>query len=207
MKKYITSIMAGLMVTATGAFAGTQATNANTVAPTLQVSATIQTAVRLTLATGTVAAFHCTVNPGGGDYQMDFGTVDALGINNGLCNKFAPTTPGTSDAVYWSDYSVTPVYTSHATIASTTVTARVTSDFAAPNNIYVVRDTANSAAIPGGVGAMTAMGVASADVIASAPPNGTAFTRYIGVGVKPTNGVAGLTGAQSATVTFTLTVN
>ncbi len=106
MKKYFTIFALGMMALSTAAFAATTATNTNTVSPTLQISATIQSAVQLTLSTGTAAVTHCAVTPGTGtDYAMSFGTVDALAINNGACNKFAPTTPGVTNAIYWSDYN------------------------------------------------------------------------------------------------------
>src|SRR5437868_15529620 len=95
MKKYFTIFALGMMALSTAAFAGTTAVNTNTVSPTLQISATIQKAVQLTLSTGTAAVTHCAVTATGGtDYAMSFGTVDALGINAGSCNKFAPVTPG-----------------------------------------------------------------------------------------------------------------
>src|SRR5258705_12919173 len=101
MKKFFTIFALGMMALSTAAFAGTTATNTNTVQPTLQISATVQSAIQLTLTTGTSTAAHCPVGPGAGtDYSMSFGTVDALGINNGGCNKFAPTTPGTPKAIY-----------------------------------------------------------------------------------------------------------
>jgi hypothetical protein len=209
MKKYSILLLVGLMALSTAAFAGTSAANSATVSPTLQVSATIQKAVSLTLSTGTVAASHCAVAAGAAppDYTMNFGTVDALGINAGNCNKFNPATPGTSNAIYWSDYTLTPVYTSHQAFAGTTITAQVSTDFAAPHNIFIVRDSANSAAVPGSAAAFTAVGVASADTISAAGTvSGTALTRYIGVAVTPANSATVLQGAQSATVTFTLTV-
>jgi hypothetical protein len=209
MKKYSILILAVMLAFATAAFAGTQATNTNTVSPTLQVSATIQKAVRLTLSTGTAAVTHCAVVAAGGtpDYTMSFGTVDALGINAGNCNLFAPATPGVSNAIYWSDYNLTPIFTGQS-VATSTITSQVTTDFAAPHNVFIVRDSANSSAVPASGAAFTAMGVASADTIATNPTNGTAITRYIGVAVTPANGgaPAPLTGPQSATVTFTLTV-
>ena len=206
--KRITIMLAAVLVLSVSAIAATQATNTTTVSPTLTISATIQKAVSLTLSTGTAAVSHCSVAAGGGppDYTMNFGNVDALGVNAGNCNKFAPATPGTTDAVYWSDYTLTPVYTSHQASSNSKITAQVTTDFGTPNNIYIVRDTANSATVPASVGSFTAMGTSSADQIASTVASGTALTRYIGVGVKPTNSATALQGAQSATVTFTLTV-
>jgi len=208
MKRMTLAIFAALLTMASTSFAATNATNNNTVAPTLQVQVTVQKAVSLTLLTGTTAGIlHCTVTPTGAspDYTMDFGNVDALGINNGSCNKFAPTTPGVSDAIYWSDYQLVPVYTSQNPSAGSTITAQVTTNFAT-TNLAIVRDTLNSSAVPAGVGDFSTMGVGSADTIGTAGvASGTALTRFIGVQVAPTNG-AGMTGAQTATVTFTLTV-
>lgn len=210
MKRMTIATLVTLLMVASTSFAATQAAGATSVAPTLQISATIQKAVSLTLATGTAAVTHCAVTPNGGnpDYTMDFGNVDALGINPGNCNKFNPTTPGVTDAIYWSDYQITPVYTSHRAFGSTTVTAQVLGDFAAPHNIFIVRDTANSSTVPAGVGSFTAMGTGSSDSIGGlgAPATGIPLTRYIGVEITPANGATVLQLAQSATVTFTLTV-
>jgi hypothetical protein len=207
-KRTTLAILAMIVMIASTSFAATQAANVATIAPTMTVSATIQKAVSLTLSTGTSTATHCAVSAGSGaDYAMNFGTVDALAISGGNCNSFAPATPGTSNAVYWSDYNLLPVYTSHTTgVAASTITAQVTTDFAAPHNIFIVRDSANSSTVPSAVGQFTAMGTSSADTIGAAGvASGTALTRFIGVAVTPANGAV-LTGAQTATVTFTLTV-
>jgi hypothetical protein len=211
MKKYFTIFALGMMSLSTAAFATTVATGTNTVAPTLQISATVQSAVQLTLSAGTTPG-HCAVTaPGPGtDYLMTFGTVDALALSTPTCGtKFAPTTPGSTPAVYWSDYNLTPVWTSQATNTAT-ITARVTTDFpSATRSLTVVRDTANSTAIPTGAGSFTAISTATADTIATATAatNGTPQTRFIGVQVAPTSGAGIPATAQTATVTFTLTVN
>lgn len=207
MKKYFAIFALGMMALSTAAFAGTTATNTNTVSPTLQISATIQSAVQLTLSTGTAAVTHCAVTAGAGtDYAMSFGTVDALGINAGSCNKFAPVTPGVTNAIYWSDYNLTPVFTSQAASANPSITAKVTTDFAAPHNIFVVRDSANASTVPASAAAFTAISTGTPDTIAGPFASGAVQTRYIGVAVTPSNAAGVLTGAQSATVTFTLTV-
>lgn len=60
-KQTLLGVAAALLMSAS-AFAGTQASNTNTVSPTLTVNATIQSAVRLTLSTGTLAGInHCAV--------------------------------------------------------------------------------------------------------------------------------------------------
>lgn len=208
MKKILIVLMAAVLMTATAAFAGTQATNTNTVSPTLQISATVQSAVRLTLSTGTAATPHCTVTPTGGtpDYTVSFGTVDALAINAPTCGSvFAPAVPGTDSAIYWSDYNLTPVFTGQST-TNNTITAKVTTNFTAAD-IAVVRDSANSSTVPTAAGQFTPLATgATADTIATNAANGSALTRFIGVAVSPTNGAGTLTGAQTATVTFTLTV-
>jgi len=183
-------------LSAVPAFADTQAANTNTVSPTLVVTVTIQKAIQLTLATGT----GCTVNSGS-DYSISFGNVDALGINNGCGSKFAPATPGTTNAVYYTDYRLTPTFTSQS-VSTNTLTAYVSSTFSKANLSIVKADSAPSA-----VGDLTAMSTSSGSQtsLASNATSGTAITRYIGVSVAPTNG-AGLTGADSATITYTLTV-
>ena len=209
MKRYVTIIALGMMALSTAAFAATTAVNTNTVSPTLQVSATIQKAVQLTLSTGTAAVTHCTVTPTGGspDYTMNFGTVDALGVNAGNCNKFNPAVAGTDNAIYWSDYNLTPVFTSHTATSGTTISAQVTTNFGV-SNIFVVRDAANSSTVPASAAAFTALSTATPDTIVSGAglTSGTAQTRFIGVAITPANGATVGTGAQSATVTFTLTV-
>ena len=205
MKKYLAFVVLGLMATA--AFAGTATTNTNTVSPTLQVQATVQSAIRLTLSTGTAAiASHCTINPGAGtDYSVNFGTVDALAINAPSCGSvIAPAVPGTSDAIYWSDYNLTPVYTGQAATTNK-ITAVVSANFTA-SDISVVRDNANSATVPTVATDFTPVSTGTPDQIATNVTNGTAITRFIGVAVHPTNGAGTLTGVQNATVTFTLTV-
>jgi hypothetical protein len=149
------------------------------------------------------------VAAGGGtpDYTMNFGSVDALAISNGNCNKFAPAIPGTDNAIYWSDYNLLPAFSSHTSTSTTTITAQVTTNFGAPTNIFIVRDSANSNTVPTTAGQFVAMGTSTADSIGGAGvANGVALTRFIGVAVAPINGAGAATGAQTATVTFTLTV-
>ena len=181
------------------AVAATEATNTNTVSPTLRVNVTVQSAIRLTVATGT----QCAVSAGSGtDYQISLGTVDGLAVAAATCgSKFTPTTPGSTSAVYYSNYSLTPVFTSQ-TVSTNTLTAYVSSAFAKANLTIV---QANSA--PGVIGDLTAMSTnaGSPTSVATNATSGTALTRYLGVSVAPTNG-SSLTGADAATITYTLTV-
>lgn len=215
-KSCLILLAVGLLGLSTVAFAATQGVNTNTVSPTLAVSATIQKAVQLTLSTGTTAGInHCAVVAAGGspDYTMNFGNVDALAINAGGCNKFAPTTPGTTNAIYWTDYNLTPLYTSQAATNASTITAYVSTNFVGPNISVVRTVVADQSTVPANSAAFTNMSTSAAgqDTIATAADmtgtgNGGTMTRFIGVGIAPTNGAANLTGLQTATVTFTMTI-
>jgi len=200
MKHRLAILLAAIMILgAMPAFAATSATSTNTVSPTLKVSVTVLSAVQLTLATNS----GCTVAAGGGaDYSMNFGSVDALGVTAASCgNSFAPTTPGVTNSAYYSDYKLTPVFTSQ-TVSTNTVKAYVSTNFAKAN-LSVVYATAS----PANIAALSAMStnVAAQSVLATNATSGTALTQYVGVEIAPTNG-AGLTGADSAIITYTLTV-
>src|SRR5436305_2948214 len=204
MKRTTLAVIAALLMASTS-FAATQNTGTNTIAPTLQVSATIQSAVQLTISTG-AAAGSCAVSGGTTtDYKMDFGNVDGLAINTPSCgSKYTPAQTG-GNAVYYTEYRLTPSFTSQST-SNNTVTAYVSSNFSLAN-VSIVRDTANTAAVPAANGfSALSTNSGSPDTIASNATSGTAVSRYVGVSIANTNG-AGLTGATSATVTFTLTVN
>ena len=200
MRKHLFTLTAVAMaLVAVQASAKTQDTATNAVSPTLVVKVSVDKAVSLTLAAGT----QCAINPGGGgDYNVDFGTVDALAITAPTCgSSFAPTTPGTTNAVYYTDYTVTPIFTSQA-VTTNTVSAYVFSNFAKAN-LSIVQ--ANS--VPATIAGLTAMSTsfAAQTNVKTDAVSGTPLTRYVGVSVAPTNGAA-LTGADSATITYTLTV-
>ena len=199
-KILIASMMLALL--AMPAFGATSATSTNTISPTLKINVTVQSAIQLTLATNS----QCAVTPAGGapDYSMNFGNVDALGINAPTCgSQFLPTTPGTTNAAYFSDYKITPIFTSQS-VATNTLKAYVSANFAKAN-LSVVYNVGPG--VPASIAALSAMGVTAgtANTLGTNLTSGTAVVQYIGVEVAPTNG-AGLTGADAATVTYTLTV-
>lgn len=191
-----------MMFAAGSALAATTGTATNTVSPILVVNVTVVKAIQLTLATGSLGTTPCAITPAS-DYSMSFGTVDALGITAPTCGKsFAPTTPGVTPAAYYADYKLTPSFTSQ-TVSTNTITAYVSTNFARAS-LSVVE--ANS--LPASIAGLSAMSTSSGSQTTVGTANGasgTAQTAYIGVEIQPTNG-AGLTGADSATVTYTLTV-
>jgi hypothetical protein len=216
MKKQFLLLMTVLLVAAT-AFANTGAVNTNTVSPTLVINATIQDAVLLTLKTGTLAGIsHCTIAAGGGgDYNMSFGTVDALGINASNCNVFAPTTPGQTPAVYYTDYQLTPAWAGLTATNASTIKAFAAAPEAGvaiqiPNTSTDQSTTAGltvSTWATIGATAGTSTPVVSGTVLSGAGADGTSVTRFLALSVSPTAVAAGGGGtAVSTTVTFTMTI-
>ncbi len=165
----------------------------------MKITVTVLSAIQLTLATGTA----CSVTGGSGtDYAIAFGNVDALAITTPACgSKYTPTTPGSTNAVYYSDYTITPMFTSQS-VSTNTITAYVSTNFAKATLSVVQAGSA-----PSGIGSLTAMSTSSGSQtsIATNATSGTAITRYVGVSIAPTNG-ASVSGADSAVITYTLTV-
>lgn len=213
MKRMTLAIFATLLTMASTTFAATSASPypVGGLQTTLQIQATVQTAVQLTLATAT----GCAVNSPGSstDYTMNFGNVDALGINKittacgnaGGAGQYLPTNPGvTDDSTYYSNYTVTPLFTS---FTGTSGTIAVTSAGFAANVPLKLVSGGTSATVPANAAAFSAINGTASNVVTSAA-SGTAYTRWIGVSVDHTNGasVAGVGTQDNATVTFTLTI-
>jgi len=204
---------------ATASFAATTASGTNTVSPTLQINATVQSAISLTLSTGSAAGIASHCNPGTAqatdpNYTMSFGTVDALGLGAPSCGKsfgITGTVPGATgnDAIYATDYVLTPAFAGQLGGTTGTIKAYVSTNFT-PTNLYVVYDTPNTGVVPANAqgGTFTAMPTTSgtAVTVASGAASGTGLTRLVGVGVMPTNGAGSSGVAGSATVTYTLTI-
>jgi hypothetical protein len=200
MKLRIGILLTALLMFSMQAFAVTQAANASTVSPTLKISVTVQKAIQLTLSQGT----GCTLGNTGADYSIAFGTVDALGISIPSCGSvYAPTTPGVSPSVYYTDYKLTPAFSGQTTTNGGTVTAYVSTNFTNPTVLAVVQ--ANAA--PAGIGSLTAMSLSSSTPtsVGTTVASGTAITRYIGVQVSVQNSASPFTSGDSAIVTYTLT--
>jgi len=190
-------------------FATTQATNTNTVSPALKVTVTVQKAIQLTLGNGTVGtACNLTGSGSGFDYTLAFGTVDALAIASPACGlSFAPTTPGTTPAVYYTNYTLTPAFSSQA-VTTNTVGAYISTDFTM-NTMLTITSTGTASGVPASIAAFSPLSklVGSPTSVGTNLVNSTAVTRWIGVQVTPQNGTGTWTGADSAIVTYTMTVN
>ena len=157
------------------------------------VGETVQSAVRLTLATATGGL---TVSPGA-DFSVNFGNVNGLG--------FGPATGLTTVAaaggvVYSTPYLLQPAFSA---FRSTTATIKtfVSSPFAHPT-ILILRDAAASAGPYNNIG--TTAGTATQ--ISNTAADRSSITRFLGLFVSNTNGATAFQGSDSATLTFTMTV-
>jgi hypothetical protein len=157
------------------------------------VGETVQSAVRLTLATATGGL---TISPGA-DFSMNFGNVNGLG--------FGPTTglttvAGAGGVVYSTPYLLQPAFSA---FRSTTATIKtfVSTTFAHPA-ILTLRDAAVSAGPYNNIG--TTAGTATQ--ITNAAADRSSITRFLGLFVSNTNGATAFQGSDSATLTFTMTV-
>jgi hypothetical protein len=218
MKRLLTITLA-VFGMAAASFAGTTATGASTVSPTLQVQATVQSVISLTLSTGSAAGIATHCNPGAAqptdpNYTMNFGNVDALGLTAPTCGKsfgITGTNPGqvNNDAIYATDYVLTPAFAGQLGGTTGTIKAYVSTNFV-PTNLYVVYETAKDGVAPTNAlaGTFTAMPTTSGTAVTldSAAASGTGITHLVGVGVKPTNGAGSSGVAGNATITYTLTV-
>ena len=211
------ALVAGMVMSAVAAFAATGATNTNTVSPTLVINATVQDAVSLTLKTGATAGInHCAIAAGGGgDYNMNFGTVDGMGVSPSNCNVFAPTTPGQTPAVYWTDYQLTPAWAGLTATNAASITAWAPA-LEAGVVIQVPSTSTDQSTTAGlnvgtwttvGATAGTATPVVSGAVLSGAGADGTALNRFLALSVSPTaTAAAGGGTAVTTTVTFTMTI-
>jgi hypothetical protein len=177
-----------LLLSSTG-LAATSATG-TTVAPTLAITVTVQSAVELTLATGTSGPTPCTISTAS-DYSMSFGPVNGLGVGTPFCGG---VTHDTSGATYATSYNLTPRF-SGQTVAAASVALTATA-FANPT-ILTLKEGATT-------GALTAVPTSGTTHTISSLSSGTTVEHYLGVTVS--NAPTGYVGADNTTLTFTMTV-
>jgi len=156
---------------------------------------TVQTAVQLLMAAST----GLSITAGSGtDYAMNFGNVNGLGIAppTGLT-----VTSVSGGVVYATPYLLEPTFSS---FTSTTCTLKtyVSTNFA--NSSVLAMEAASAIGGP-----FTAISLSSATqtvLTTGSTTSGTNFTSYLGLFVSNVNGAGAFNGADSAILTYTLTV-
>jgi hypothetical protein len=175
----MTDTTSGHKATATWTFNGTP-------------SQTVQDAVQLKLST---APGGLTISSGtSSDFSLAFGNVNGLGV--GATN----TVSASGGTVYYTPYLLTPAFTD---FTSTTATIKVyaSTTFAHPT-ILQLKDAAAS----GGPYTVISTTVGSQTQITSTAGDRTSITRYLGLFVGYDNAASPFLGADSATLTYTMTV-
>jgi len=198
-------VLLAVVAMATNAYAQNTpktAVGTNTVSATLAVKATLAKAVSLTLNTGA----GCTVSNGsGGDFSLDFGTIDALGISAGCGGGGAGKYTSSNQAIYFSDYTITPAFTNQGTTSGSTLSAYVSSAFGQSG--FSIVQTNSAPAVFADFAAMSTASGTPTDVKGSSSiATGTALTRYVGVKVDGTNTNTPTGSSSTAVVTYTLTI-
>lgn len=158
---------------------------------TLVLSATVQTALRLTLS----AAGGLAVSPDS-DYSLTFGSVNGLGI--GPAAGLTVTTSSTN-SLYATPYALRPSFTGFSSTTAT-LQARVSTDFAHPA-VLELRDSPDSSTFT----AISKL-AASPTTLTTTAASSASVTRYLGLFVSGVNGAGAFTGADTAILQFTLVV-
>lgn len=167
----------------------------STATAALALTVTVQNAVQLTLGTATGGL---TISPAS-DYSANFGNVNALGVGNtsaGLTKISAA-----NGTIYSTPYLIQPSFSDFAS-ATGSVKMFLSTNFA--NTTVLELDDASSCCAAGSFTALPTASPGTAQITGIS--SGSTITRYLGLRVKQVNGAAGLIGADTATVTYTLTV-
>jgi len=160
---------------------------------TLTLSATIQTAVQLTLSTAPGGA---TITPAS-DFNLNFGNVNALGIGPGAGFTTSAVAGG---MIYHTPYLLNPAFSA---MASTTATIKV---YVSMNFAHPALLTMNDATATNGPYTAISTNVGAQTQITNAAANRSTITRYLGLFVSNVNGASAFNGTDTAVLTFTLTV-
>jgi hypothetical protein len=174
-------------------FTLTNSNNGQTDTVTLATSVNVQTALSLTLGT---ASGGLTVSSAS-DYSMNFGNVNGLGINPSAGLTTASATGG---YLYSTPYVMTPQFSSFTTTSGTLKVYVSTNFIHTP--ILQLEDSATS----GGTYSAIATNSGGQTSITTSATTGTSVTRYLGLWVSNANGASAFTGADNATLTYSLTV-
>jgi hypothetical protein len=174
-------------------FTLTNNNNGQTDTVTLGTSVNLQTALSLTLST---AGGGLTVSAAS-DYCMNFGNVNGLGINPAAGLTTAAATGG---YLYSTPYVMTPKFSSFTT-TSGTLKVYISTNFV-HTAVLQLQDSATS----GGTYSAISTNSGGQTSISTSATTGSSVMRYLGLWVSNANGASAYTGADNATLTYSLTV-
>jgi hypothetical protein len=129
---------------------------------------------------------------------MNFGNVNALGIGPGVG---LTTSPQAGGMIYSTPYNLLPAFTDFSsTTGSINVCVSKTFTHAA---VLLLEDSSNGSA---GSFSNVSTTCSSATSLTTSAADRSTITRYLGLFISNVNGAASFTGADNATLTYTLTV-
>jgi hypothetical protein len=154
---------------------------------------TLQSAVQFTLASAAGGVSIASA----ADFAINFGNVNGMGIGPAAGLTVSSATGG---VVYSTPYLLQPSF-SDQSATTATLTVFVRPNFAHPALLGLQDATSSS-------GPFTTIGGSpgSAIVISTNAANRSTITRFLGLFVSNTNGAGAFTGADAATLDFTITV-
>jgi hypothetical protein len=154
---------------------------------------TLQSAVQFTLASAAGGVSIASA----ADFAINFGNVNGMGIGPAAGLTVSSATGG---VVYSTPYLLQPSF-SDQSATTATLTVFVRPNFAHPALLGLQDATSSS-------GPFTTIGGSpgSAIVISTNAANRSTITRFLGLFVANTNGAGAFTGADAATLDFTITV-
>lgn len=180
------------VVAALCVFAGTAAAQGpvvdnDTTTSSLEMTATVQTAVQLNISTGAGGA-TVSGNSATGLFSIAFGNVNGLGL--GTPTAGVTVVVDSSGALYKTPINLTPVYSGFDT-----ETADITVEAGTSGNEDLARE-GNS-----GISSASTVGASPVSVISNAA-SGSNNERFVGFYIARSE----VTGAKTATLTYTITV-
>ena len=162
-------------------------------------SETVQTAVQLQLATAP-SGLTITATGASPDYQVNFGNVNGLGVGPGAGVTVVPGQVA-GGSLYTTPYLLEPAFSGFSVVNNAIVSVYVSTNFV-HSAVLKLYDSGTSAS---GYGAISTSSGVQTQITTSAG-NGTNITRYLGLFVSNVNGVGSFSGADTATLTYTITV-
>lgn len=162
-------------------------------------SENVQTAVQLQLATAP-SGLAITATGASPDYKVNFGNVNGLGVGPAAGITVVPGQVA-GGSLYTSPYLLQPAFSGFSTVNNAFITVYVSTNFV-HSAVLKLYDSGTSAS---GYGAISTSSGAQTQITSSAG-NGVNVTRYLGLFVSNVNGVGSFSGADTATLTYTITV-
>jgi hypothetical protein len=165
---------------------------------TIQVCASAVSGLRLVISTAGAAPNCAVADPGtGADYSFSLGNVNGLGVPDTTSASPCSSVDRTvASPIFYTQYRVTSSFTNFASSAASLQISRTT-NFA--KGFLQLRESTSALGLQAGTTFPQNIAVTSGQ-------NGVAQTRFVGVAVTANNGAASSAGADSATLTYTLTV-